>query len=1164
MNIEEYFKEIEKETKKVYDIAEKARAKGYDPVNYVEIPLARSLAEKVVGLLSSVYPQMKNTTISKRIIELEKEYGKLDPAVCLKIAEEVAKQKFCQFSSLIEAVEAGARTGIAYFTLGVVSSPIEGLTHIKVKKTKDGENYLCCYFSGPIRSAGGTGAAFSLIILDYLREMFGFSKYDPTEEEINRAVIEINDYHEKITNLQYFPTIEEIRFLVKNIPIQVDGDATETLEVSSYRNLKRIETNKIRGGFCLIIGEGIAQKAKKILRYVNSLKKKGFKISDWDFLEEYVKLHENREKDSNTSLPTYINDLVAGRPIFGHPSRSGAFRFRYGRSRNSGFSATSIHPATMTITENFIAIGTQLKLEKPSKGCVVTSCDSIDGPIVKLYNGSVKKIKSEEEAKKYAQDIEEIIYLGDILFPFSDLSNRNAQLIKPGYVEEIWSLQLKEKNLEEWKKIDSFNVSLREAIKLSKSFKIPLYPKYIFFWTQINFEQFENLIEWLKNSKFLNNNLILPFTKKDQERFSKGKRSLEILGVEHDFLIENVIVKGDEARALLINLGFNFDDLDSKKEIFLKDFFLEIESKFKEFNKEENKEKNLLSFINQISKFTIKDKAGEFIGARMGRPEKAKIRKLKGSPNVIFPVGMEGGRLRSILAACDVGKVSADFPCFFCEKCNKETIYQTCESCDNKCKKLLYCPFCKKTSLELCLIHQKAQCFYFRSIDIRHYLDKAAEKLEITKTEIPIMIKGVRGTSSKNHYLENLVKGILRAKYNLQVNKDGTIRFDATEMPLTCFKPKEISTSVEKLRELGYTKDIYGNDLISEDQLLELKPHDVLLPSPQESPESRADEVFIRVCHFIDELLEKLYGLPAFYNVKKREDLIGKLGVCIAPHNCAGVICRFIGFSNTLGVFASPYIHAAIRRDCDGDELALALLGDVLINFSREFLPDHRGATQDSPIVLNARIDAGEVDDQILDFELVYEYPLYLYEAAEEKKHSSEIKIYDVRTAIKEGKNPFEGMGFTHNTSNINLGNICSSYKLLTTMQEKLEKQMNLVEKIRAVDQDETARLVIEKHFLKDIKGNLRKFSTQEFRCVSCNEILRRPPLSGKCTRCKGKIIFTTNEGGIKKYLEVALELSKRYNLPSFVKQNLELTKRHIDSVFGKEEEIQESLGRWF
>ena len=60
----------------------------------------------------------------------------------------------------------------------------------------------------------------------------------------------------------------------------------------------------------------------------------------------------------------------------------------------------------------------------------------------------------------------------------------------------------------------------------------------------------------------------------------------------------------------------------------------------------------------------IKDKAGEFIGARMGRPEKAKLRKLTGSPNTLFVVGKEGGRLRSVNAAFEEGVVTGVFQVF--------------------------------------------------------------------------------------------------------------------------------------------------------------------------------------------------------------------------------------------------------------------------------------------------------------------------------------------------------------------------------------------------------------------------------------------------------------------------------------------------------------------
>ena len=48
-------------------------------------------------------------------------------------------------------------------------------------------------------------------------------------------------------------------------------------------------------------------------------------------------------------------------------------------------------------------------------------------------------------------------------------------------------------------------------------------------------------------------------------------------------------------------------------------------------------------------------------------------------------------------------------------------------------------------------------------------------------------------------------------------------------------------------------------------------------------------------------------------------------------------------------------------------------------------------------------------------------------------------------------------------------------------MEEKLFGQMEIAKKVRAVDMNDVAQLVIQKHFLRDIKGNLRKFSMQQF-----------------------------------------------------------------------------------
>jgi DNA polymerase II large subunit len=1154
MNTQEYFENLKREVDRVYSVANEARSKGYDPADEVEIPLAMSMAEKVVGLISTIYPQMKGTGIAERILELEKEYGKLDTTIVFKIAEEVARQKFCEFKSLLEAMDAGIRIGFAYSTLGVVSSPIEGFTGLKIRRTRDGKEYIEASFSGPIRSAGTTASCVVLILIDYLRETFGFAKYDPTQEEIKRVYAELEHFHERVANLQYMPTEQEASFLAENLPIQIAGEASEKIEVPNYKNLDRIETNYLRSGFCLIIGEGLAQKASKGFRLLKGAKKNGIKSTGFDFLEEYIKLHEKRDKGKAEDSPTYIKDLVAGRPIFGHPGKSGGFRFRYGRGRVSGFSATSLHPATMEATDGFIAIGTQLKIEKPTKGCAVTVCDSVDGPIVKLFNGSVKKLTSKEEAKMLYAEIEEIIYLGDILFPFSDLANRNAVLVKPGYVEEWWALDLKEKE-PEFSVADFFSISLEKAVELSEKYKIPLHPKYIFYWTQISKEDFMDLINWLKNSR-IDKKIILPFNKSDRDKFKLAKRALELLGLEHQVSIENVIINEENSQALFLNLGLSHSLLDEggleNREIFNRFFF--------------DDSKSVLENISSFSRYEIKDKAGEFIGTRMGRPEKAKLRKLIGSPNVLFPVGKEGGRLRSVQSAYDEGKVWSSFPIYYCENCKKETIYRMCEECNSKSKKLYYFSDTKeKLSYKKREDSEKEGVNYsIQPIDIKHYYDSSLKKLDLSSEDTPSLVKGVRGTSSANHAIENLSKGILRAKYDLQVNKDGTIRFDATELPLVSFKPKEIYVSVEKLKELGYTEDIFGKKLEEENQILELMPHDILLPSSFESLDERADDVFFKVSKFVDEELEKFYEMKRFYNLEKKEDLIGKLGVCMAPHNCAGVICRFIGFSNTQGLFASPYMHAAVRRDCDGDEAAIMLLGDVLLNFSKEFLPGHRGGTQDAPLVLNAKIDAGEVDDQILDFEFLMEYPLELYRAAEKGKHSSEVKVNTVREILRKGGNPFIGAGFTHNTENFNEGVLCSSYKRLLTMKDKVNHQMELVEKLRSVDTADTARLIIDRHFIRDMRGNLRKFSMQEFRCVSCNEIVRRTPLNGVCPKCRGKLIFTIHEGGIKKYLEPALDLAKKYNLSKYMQQNLELVKRYVESIFGKELEKQESISKWF
>ena len=1128
-----YFNKLDNEVKAAYDFANAAKKNGFDPEDFVDVSLTKNMMERVIGLIAVIAPQIKNDALTSRIEELEKKYGRLDWRVALTISLEIVQEKFCKFKDKKEAMEIGIRFGLAYLTLGVVGSPLEGFVRLELKKRLDGKEYFCLYFSGPIRSAGGTATSVSVVVADYIRQKMGFEKYDPTEEEVNRCVTEIKDFHERITNLQYLPSDEEIYFLAKNMPVQIDGDPSEKLEVSNYKNLSRVNTNLMRNGFCLVFAECFAQKAKKVYAQLQKWGKEFFE-GDWDFLPEFLQIQqrqkmEKKEENNENIKPdfTFIKDFVAGRPVLTHPLAKGGFRLRYGRCRNTGLSAQAIHPATMFILNNYIAIGTQLKVERPGKATVLGSCDSIEGPVVKLKNGDVLILQDIEEAKKAAKDVDEILYLGDILIPYGDFLNRAHKLIPVGYCNEWWALEsgVKAENLD-IKKVKSFC--------LDKN--LPLHPKYLLRWAEIKTQEFFALIDWLKKGAIKEDKIILPLNENFKEMEINPKRVLELTGIPHRVVLnEHVIIENEWKDALFLNLGGDFNFSESKE--------------------------NVLDILNKKCGYKIRDKSGTTIGARMGRPEKSKMRKLTGSPQVLFPVGKEGGRLRSFQSCLQKGTINADFPFYFCENCKKESIYLECENCKAKCFQKNHCSLCGKTTEKDFCCERKTNNYKKQKLDINTYFKNALKKLDISSYSE--LIKGVRGTSSKDHAVEYLGKGILRAKHGLYVNKDGTIRYDMTEMPITHLKAKEIGISIEELKKLGYEKDIYGNKIINDEQIFELKPQDIVIPCCPETLDEKCDDVLIRITKFIDDSLTKIYGAKPFYNLTSKKDLIGQLVIGLSPHTSCGIVSRIIGVSKTQVLLAHPYLHSFMRRDNDGDEACIMLLMDVFLNFSKKYLPAHKGGRQDEPLLLSTILIPTEVDDMVFDMDVDFCYPLELYEAALEYKNPWDVKVKRVKDSLDTEKQ-YEGFGFTHNTSDINAGVICSAYKSIPTMEEKVNGQLDLARKIRAVDETDVARMVIDKHFMRDIKGNLRKFSTQQFRCVDCNEKFRRPPLQGTCLECGGKILFTVAEGSVLKYLDISLRIAEKYNLPAYLRQNLLITKSRIEGLFGKEKDKQKELVKWF
>ena len=216
----------------------------------------------------------------------------------------------------------------------------------------------------------------------------------------------------------------------------------------------------------------------------------------------------------------------------------------------------------------------------------------------------------------------------------------------------------------------------------------------------------------------------------------------------------------------------------------------------------------------------------------------------------------------------------------------------------------------------------------------------------------------------------------------------------------------------------------------------------------------------------------------------------------------------------------------------------------------------------DAPLVLTYLLNPAEVDDMAFHVDTAWRYPLVMYELALEYKKPYDVKVPLLNDVLGTPAQ-FEGMGYTHDTVSLNAGVLCSAYKTLPSMEEKLFGQMDLAVKIRACDATDVARLVIEKHFLRDTKGNLRKFTQQEYRCVACNEKFRRPPLVGRCPVCTGKVLFTISEGSVIKYLQSSIDLAEKYGITGYLKEDLELLQRKVDDLFGKDKEVQTGLGAW-
>ena len=124
----------------------------------------------------------------------------------------------------------------------------------------------------------------------------------------------------------------------------------------------------------------------------------------------------------------------------------------------------------------------------------------------------------------------------------------------------------------------------------------------------------------------------------------------------------------------------------------------------------------------------------------------------------------------------------------------------------------------------------------------------------------------------------------------------------------------------------------------------------------------------------------------------------------------------------------------------------------------------------------------------------------------------------------------------------------------ILVISDKVNTQLTLGKKLIGVNQNIVAEKLLSKHFLKDIKGNLRTFSKQSVRCVSCNEKYRRIPLAGICTNCKEKLILSVSEGFVRKYMEPSKQIIEDFEISPYLCQQFKILEKQVDDLFGKKD----------
>ncbi|MBT3573992.1 MAG: DNA polymerase II large subunit, partial [Nitrosopumilus sp.] len=141
-----YYSSLSTETYTIFEHAALAKSTLVDSSGIIEPKIAFDLADRVA--------KMHEIDIADPLREILKINGKELSALIL--AKDIALGKYSLPDATIEEkLDLAVRVGLAIITEGVTIAPLQGINEVKIKKNKDGTDYLSVSIAGPMRSAGG-------------------------------------------------------------------------------------------------------------------------------------------------------------------------------------------------------------------------------------------------------------------------------------------------------------------------------------------------------------------------------------------------------------------------------------------------------------------------------------------------------------------------------------------------------------------------------------------------------------------------------------------------------------------------------------------------------------------------------------------------------------------------------------------------------------------------------------------------------------------------------------------------------------------------------------------------------------------------------------------------------------------------------------------------